>query len=102
MTGNGVDSWDCKPKVFPKVHTGMYLNYKSLMIMINYLTYFLMWIIISERNPVTGEVYTIISPATTPTKPSKLSFPKENGTATPQLNGNHVPVINGNLTNGQA
>lgn len=46
-----------------------------------------------ERNPVTGEVYQIISPATTPTKPMTNDFPKMNGNA-------ELPA--GPVTNGQA
>lgn len=60
-----------------------------------------LFIIISERNPVTGEYYTIVSPATTPTKPAKNSFALQNGN-TPVPNGNIQPIPNGNLTNGQA
>lgn len=75
VTGNGVMSWDCKLSKSPKVYT--------------------------ERNPVTGETYTIVSPATTPTKPLKNGF--LNGTSTPNHNGNSTPLTNGNatlLTNG--
>lgn len=57
-----------------------------------------------ERNPVTGETYTIISPATTPTKPVQNGFAKMNGTSTPVQNGTpSTPQVNGNSTpNGNA
>ncbi|XP_065168247.1 uncharacterized protein [Atheta coriaria] len=67
VTGNGVQTWENKANRSPKVH--------------------------SERNPVTGEVYQIISPATTPTKPMTNDFPKMNGNA-------ELPA--GPVTNGQA
>lgn len=59
---------------------------------------------ISERNPVTGEYYTIVSPATTPTKPvqNNNSFSQLNGNSTPIQNGNHEPMTNGTMTNGHA
>ncbi|XP_028136922.2 uncharacterized protein LOC114331524 [Diabrotica virgifera virgifera] len=75
VTGNGVMSFDCKISKTSKIYT--------------------------ERNPVTGETYTIVSPATTPTKPMTNGF--TNGTSTPSLNGNSTPLTNGNahsLTNG--
>lgn len=65
VTGNGVDSWDCRRNT-PKVHT--------------------------ERNPVTGEVYTIVSPATTPTKPVQNGFAHMNGNKTPKKSGSSTPV----------
>ncbi|KAJ8949497.1 hypothetical protein NQ314_008188 [Rhamnusium bicolor] len=56
-----------------------------------------------QRNPVTGETYTIISPATTPTKPIQNGFIPTNGTSTPLQNGNPSPQTNGNFTpNGNA
>ncbi|XP_044264415.1 microtubule-associated protein Jupiter-like [Tribolium madens] len=72
VTGDGVASWDQKPanRNTPKVH--------------------------NERNPVTGEVYTIVTPATTPTKPVENGFAHVNGTSTPMVNGNHEPM-NGNV-----
>ncbi|CAG9854061.1 unnamed protein product [Phyllotreta striolata] len=65
VTGNGVMSWDCKVTKTPKIYT--------------------------ERNPVTGETYTIV---TTPTKPITNGF--SNGTSTPIQNGNATPLLNGN------
>ncbi|KAJ8926118.1 hypothetical protein NQ315_009975 [Exocentrus adspersus] len=80
VTGNGVTSWDYRPNTrnsTPRIRT--------------------------ERNPVTGETYTIISPATTPTKPVQNGFAKMNGTSTPVQNGNATPQLNGNCTpNGNA
>lgn len=70
VTGNGVMSWDCKVTKTPKIY--------------------------NERNPVTGENYTIISPASTPTKPLSNGF--TNGTSTPMQNGNATPLTNGNGT----
>lgn len=55
-----------------------------------------------ERNPVTGEVYTIISPATTPVKPVVNGFAHQNGNVTPQINGNHEPVTCNGTPNGNA
>nr|XP_023018176.1 uncharacterized protein LOC111507146 [Leptinotarsa decemlineata] len=76
VTGNGVKSYDSKP-TSPRIHT--------------------------ERNPVTGESYTIISPASTPTKPMQNGFAHTNGTSTPMQNGNATPQLNGNSTpNGHA
>ncbi|XP_018566855.1 microtubule-associated protein Jupiter-like [Anoplophora glabripennis] len=80
VTGNGVTSWDDRPSSrnsSPRIHT--------------------------ERNPVTGETYTIVSPITTPTKPVQNGFAKMNGTSTPIQNGNSTPLMNGNPTpNGKA
>jgi hypothetical protein len=52
--------------------------------------------LIAERNPVTGEVYSIVSPASTPTKSVENGFAHVNGTSTPMANGNPEPVVNGN------
>ncbi|KAJ3648032.1 hypothetical protein Zmor_019868 [Zophobas morio] len=73
VTGNGVDSWDEKTsnRSSPRAH--------------------------NDRNPVTGEVYSIVSPATTPTKPTQNGFAHVNGTSTPQMNGNPEPTLNGNV-----
>nr|CAH7765411.1 unnamed protein product [Callosobruchus chinensis] len=91
VTGSGVTSWDCRPASrnnTPKVHI--------------------------ERNPVTGEVYQIVSPVTTPTKPVQNGFAHQNGFSTPvqnghsghstpMMNGNGNPTMNGNATpNGNA
>ncbi|XP_019868619.2 microtubule-associated protein Jupiter [Aethina tumida] len=78
VTGNGVESWDSKPNKLntPRIH--------------------------KERNPVTGEKYTIISPATTPTKPMQNGFAHLNGSSTPVQNGKaptqngSAPAMNGN------
>ncbi|XP_022912955.1 uncharacterized protein [Onthophagus taurus] len=83
VTGDGVISWDCRPdKKSPRVLTGK--------------------TVVKQRNPVTGEFYTIISPTTTPVKQNGLPTP--NGSSTPILNGS-VILTNGNnniTTNGQA
>ncbi|RZC37786.1 hypothetical protein BDFB_004374 [Asbolus verrucosus] len=73
VTGDGVNSWDQRPvnRTSPRVH--------------------------NERNPVTGEVYTILTPATTPTKPIQNGFAHVNGSSTPLANGNPEPVMNGNV-----
>ncbi|KAJ8962764.1 hypothetical protein NQ318_001163 [Aromia moschata] len=81
VTGNGVTSWDCRSSSrnnTPRIHT--------------------------ERNPVTGETYTIVSPATTPTnKPVQNGFVQNISTSTPIQNGNHAPQSNGISTpNGNA
>jgi hypothetical protein len=72
VTGDGVASWDQKPlnRTSPRIH--------------------------NERNPVTGEVYSIVSPASTPTKSVENGFAHVNGTSTPMANGNPEPVVNGN------
>jgi len=80
VTGNGVTSWDQhRSGNSPRVHT--------------------------ERNPVTGEVYTIVSPATTPTKLVQNGFAHQNGISTPQHNGIAAEIKASAvkpLTNGQA
>lgn len=48
----------------------------------------------TERNPVTGEEYTIVSPAVTPTKSPQNGFA--------YINGNSNVFTNGNHTNGEA
>ncbi|CAH0551426.1 unnamed protein product [Brassicogethes aeneus] len=80
VTGNGVQSYDSRPasRNTPRVHT--------------------------ERNPVTGETYTIVSPATTPTKPVQNGFAYPNGTSTPVQNGKSTPMSNGKspMSNGKS
>ncbi|KAK5647398.1 hypothetical protein RI129_002290 [Pyrocoelia pectoralis] len=83
VTGNGVTSWDQhRSSLSPKIKT--------------------------ERNPVTGEVYTIVSPATTPTKLVQNGFGHQNGFSSPLKNGhegitNEIKApANKPLTNGQA
>ncbi|XP_017776870.1 PREDICTED: uncharacterized protein LOC108562884 isoform X2 [Nicrophorus vespilloides] len=73
VTGDGVQSWDRRPasRNTPKSH--------------------------SERNPVTGEVYTIVSPVSTPTKALTNGFPK----IAVVTNGN-AELPSGPTTNGQA
>ncbi|XP_044744678.1 microtubule-associated protein Jupiter-like [Coccinella septempunctata] len=70
VTGDGVDTWDSTPnrRNTPRVR--------------------------KERNPVTGEEYTIISPAVTPTKSPQNGFAYTNGNSNSFTNGNH--------TNGEA
>ncbi|KAK9873768.1 hypothetical protein WA026_002126 [Henosepilachna vigintioctopunctata] len=79
VTGNGVDTWDSTPnrRSTPRVH--------------------------KERNPVTGEEYSIVSPAVSPTKSPQNGFAHFNGTSTPIQNGNSEKILtNGNYTNGHA
>ncbi|KAF2884704.1 hypothetical protein ILUMI_21470 [Ignelater luminosus] len=82
VTGNGVTSWDQRRcPTTPRVRT--------------------------ERNPVTGETYTVVSPATTPTKLVQNGFSHQNGHST-EHNGHEgmaaeiKNVSEKPVTNGQA
>ncbi|KAJ8978602.1 hypothetical protein NQ317_006890 [Molorchus minor] len=64
VTGNGVTSYDCKTnRNSPRIHI--------------------------ERNPVTGETYTIVSPVTTPTKPVQNGFTPEESNLHPHPKWKH-------------
>lgn len=99
VTGNGVESWDSKPNKLntPRIHKGDY--FQCFQILSFNEKHFVLF---SERNPVTGEKYTIISPATTPTKPMQNGFAHLNGSSTPVQNGKaptqngSAPAMNGN------
>ncbi|KAI4466630.1 hypothetical protein MML48_2g00006960 [Holotrichia oblita] len=80
VTGDGVVSWDCRPeKRSSRIYT--------------------------ERNPVTGEFYTIVSPSSTPTKIITNGVTLHNGNSTPIApikKEVQAVITNGNATNGEA
>lgn len=57
---------------------------------------FIIYRLFLERNPVTGETYTIVSPPVTPTAQNgSANGSMLNGTSTPMQNGHSTPLMNG-------
>lgn len=78
VTGNGVQSWDARPAraSTPKIH--------------------------AERNPVTGESYSIVSPPSTPTAATTPTKILTNGGGFPTIPNGNTELPSGPITNGQA